>query len=434
MKTNKAAVLGAVVAAICLASAAAYAVAVDGGKPKLDPKADALLRTFCETVQALPRFSCDVTLTMKTASEGMKQEIETTYGFAMEKPNKIALRHKRGAPANTVVCDGGKLYVALVNRYEVKEAPKTLEDLFQSAPMAGNMLFLDNLLRTDVYAAIMDGVTQTSYVGREAVDGKECDRLSFKQDEFDWDMWITTNDKPVVVKVLTDMSKSMATMRADMPGVKSASMTVENHFENWSSSGELAKDTFVFVPPEGAKKVASLFEGMDEEAPDTGEDAASPSELVGRPAPAFNLAAVDGGKARLPDPGLTNAVVVLDFWATWSGPGRKELPIVAKVAAAYKDKGVVLWAVNEQEPEDRIGDYLKKLNVTCPVALDRDGEVGGLYRVRSIPQTVIVGKDGKIRAIHVGAVSDLEATLTHELDVLTEGRPLPEAKAPPEGK
>lgn len=427
MKANKTVILGGIVAAIWLAAAAAYAVAVDGVKPKVDPQADKLLKTFCETVQAMPRFACDLTLTMKTASEGMKQEIETTYGFAMEKPNKLALRHKRGAPANTVVSDGTTLYIAVGNRYQAKEAPKALEDLFQSAPMAGNMLFLDNLLRKDVYAAIMDGVTQTSYAGRETIDSQACDRLSFKQDEFDWDMWITTNDKPVVVRVLTDMSKSMATMRADMPGVKAASMTVENRFEKWST-GDLSKDTFVFVPPEGAKKVPSLSEESDEEAPETGDDATAPGELIGKPAPAFSLPTLDGGKARMPDPTLTNNVIVLDFWATWSGPGRKDLPLVAKVAAAYKDKGVVFCAVNEQEVEDRIGDYLKKLNLTCPVALDRDGEVGGLYRVRGIPQTVLIGKDGKIRAIHVGLVPDFEAVLTHELDALIDGKPLPEGK------
>ena len=428
MKTSKARILVGVVAAFWLATAAAYAVAVDGAKPKVDPKADALLKAFCEAVQGMPRFTCDLTLTMKTASEGMKQEIETTYGFAMEKPNKLALRHKRGAPANTVISDGALLYIAVGNRYQAKEAPKSLEDLFQSAPMAGNMLFLDNLLRKDVYAAIMEGVTQTSYAGRETLDGQTCDRLSFRQDEFDWDMWITTNDKPVVVRVLTDMSKSMATMRADMPGVKAASMTVENRFEKWFTGADLPTNTFVFVPPEGAKKVPSLFEGMDEEAPETGEEAAAPADLIGKPAPAFNLATLDAGKARLPDPGLTNNVIILDFWATWSGPGRKELPIVAKVAAAYKDKGVVFYAINEQEVEDRIGDYLKKLNVTCPVALDRDGEVGSLYRVHGIPQTVLIGKDGKVQAIHDKLTPDFEAVLTHELDALLEGKPLTEGK------
>ena len=428
---------GVIVAAVLFAATADRGVAADATETmvataaatasKIDAKADAILRAYCTRVQGLPRFTCDLTLIMKTSSEGMKQEVETTYGFAMEKPNKMALRHKRGMAGNTVVSDGTKLYTCLgmANRYEEKEAPATLDDLFQSAPMAGNMLFLDNLLRKDAYGAIIEGVTQLSLAGRETIDGKECDRLSFKQDEFDWEMWITAGDQPTVIRVLTDMSKSMAAMRSDMPGMKSAKMTVENHFENWSTGAELPKDAFRFTPPEGAKKVASLFEGMDEEAPEAGGEAEDLATLIGKKAPAFDLATLDDGRAAFPDPKLTNAVIVLDFWATWCGPCRKALPAVVKTTDAFKDKGVVFYAVNQQEPPDRIREFLKKNGVACRVALDEDGQVGNLYMVRGIPQTVLIGKDGTVQAVHVGLEADLEAKVAKELAALVEGKPLP---------
>jgi thiol-disulfide isomerase/thioredoxin len=420
-------ILSVTLAAVSLAATAGRAVAADAVAPQLDAKADAIVRAFCTHVQALPRFTCELTLTMKTASEGMKQEIETTYGFAMEKPNKMALRHKRGMAGNTVVSDGTNLFTCLgmVNRYEEKKAPATLEELFQSAPMAGNMLFLDNLLRKDVYGAIMEGVTQMSLAGRETVDGRECDRLSFKQDDFDWEMWITTGDQPTVVQVRTDMSKSMAAMRSDMPGMKSAKMTVENHFANWVTGAELPKDAFAFTPPEGAKKVDSLFENMDEEEPEAGREADGPATLIGKKAPAFDLSTLDESRAVVPDPKLTNAIVVLDFWATWCGPCRKALPAVVRATDAFKDKGVVFFAVNEQEQPERIREFLKKNEVTCRVALDEEGQVGNLYKVRGIPQTVIIGRDGTVQAVHVGLDPDLEARLSKELAALVEGKPLP---------
>ncbi len=421
MSTSK--TLSMVAMVLGLTITGALAAGADAGKPRIDAKGDAVLRAFCAYVQGLPRFTCDVTLIMKTESEGMRQEIETTYGFATEKPNKLALRYRKGMVGNTLVSDGTTLYTCLgmVNRYEAKPAPRTLDDLFQAMPVAGNMLFLDNLLRKDVYGAIMEGVTQMDSAGRETVDGVECDRLAFKQDDFDWDLWITTGDAPTVVKVRTDVSKSMAAMRADMPGMKSARMTVENRFEKWTAPAELPAEAFAFTPPEGAKKVASLLEGMDEEE-NEGEEADPSKALVGQKAPAFSLETLDGGKVAFPDAKLTNSVVVLDFWATWCGPCRKAMPVMVKVTDAYKDKGVVFYAVNQQEQAEGIRGFLKKLDMTCNVALDVDGEVGNLYKVRGIPQTVIIGKDGKVASVHVGLIPDLEAKLKQELDALVEGK------------
>ncbi len=423
MTTRTRFILGLTVMAVSLAAAAGRTVAAE---PKIDAQADAILRAFSTYVQGLPRFSCDLTLTMKTASEGMKQEVETTYGFVMEKPNKLALRHKRGMAGNTVVSDGVKIYTCLgmVNRYEEKAAPASLEELFQSAPMAGNMLFLDNLLRKDVYRSILEGVSEMTLAGRETIGGRECNRLTFKQEDFDWEMWITTGEQPAVLLVRTDMSKSMAAMRSDMPGMKSAKMTVENRFENWSAGADLPKDAFVFTPPEGAAKVASLFEGMDEEAPGTSGEAEDPATLIGKQAPAFDLPTLDDGRAAVPDPKLTNAVIVLDFWATWCGPCRKALPAVVKATGAFKDKGVVFYAVNEQEQPDRIREFMKKNGVACRVALDEEGQVGNLYKVRGIPQTVLIGRDGTVQAVHVGLEPDLETALTRELAALVEGKPL----------
>lgn len=422
-------ILGVTVAALSLAATADQGVAepTAATAPKVDAKADAVLRAFCTNVQGLSRFTCDLTLTMKTASEGMKQEVETTYGFAMEKPNKLALRHKRGMAGNTVVSDGSNLvvYLGMVNRYEEKAAPTTLDDLFQAAPMAGNMLFLDNLLRKDVYQAIMEGVTQMSLAGRVTIDGRECERLTFTQDDFDWEMCLTTGSQPTVVSVRTDMTKSMAAMRSDMPGMKSATMTIENHFANWSAGVELPKDAFVFTPPEGAKKVAALIEGMDEETPEAGGEAEEAATLIGKKAPAFDVPTLDESRAAIPDAKLTNAVIVLDFWATWCGPCGKTLPSVIKTTAAFKDKGVVFFAVNEQEQPDRIREFMKKNGVVCRVALDEDGQVGNLYKVRGIPQTVLIGRDGTVQAVHIGLEPDLEATLAKELTTLVEGKSLP---------
>jgi hypothetical protein len=249
-------------------STAAAQTSTNAGTIKADPMAEKVLKAFAEHFQGLKQFRCDVSLLMTSEMEGMKQEINATYAFAMERPNKLALRHVRGLPGNTVLCDGKQLitFAAALNKYEQQEAPKEFETLFKDAgPMAGSMLFLDSLLRADVRAAIMEGVSEVSFVGRETMDGRECDRLKFVQEEFDWEVWITTGNQPVVLCVRSDMSKSFPGAGDPSLAIKGMKMTVLNRMSGWEFKLDPAAEIFVFKAPVGAKKTAALFEAEDDE-------------------------------------------------------------------------------------------------------------------------------------------------------------------------
>jgi hypothetical protein len=238
---------------------------------KIDPTAEKVLKALADHIHGQKSFRCEVVLLMISEMEGMKQEITTTYSFAMERPNKLALRHVRGLAGNTVVCDGKQLvtFASALNRYEQQDAPKEFEKLFQGAgPMSGNMLFLDSLLRADVKAALLDGVSEVAYAGKEQIDGQDCERLKFTQEEFDWEMWVTVGESPVVLKVLSDMSKSFPAMSEQAPAVKGMKMTVLNRMSGWQLNPELSADTFIFKVPEGAKKTADLFEAEDDDLMD----------------------------------------------------------------------------------------------------------------------------------------------------------------------
>jgi thiol-disulfide isomerase/thioredoxin len=100
--------------------------------------------------------------------------------------------------------------------------------------------------------------------------------------------------------------------------------------------------------------------------------------------------------------GLKGRVVLLDFWATWCGPCRGWLPIVAKAHHDYAAKGLSVFAVNEREPESKVLAYLTKQKLDLPVLMDTGGQVGMAYQARSIPLTVLVGRDGKVARVMVG--------------------------------
>jgi thiol-disulfide isomerase/thioredoxin len=191
-----------------------------------------------------------------------------------------------------------------------------------------------------------------------------------------------------------------------------AQMMLAIRFEKWAMNPDAPDERFKFVPPEGSQKVASFSQ------PD--EPATIPP---GKPAPDFKLDLLGGGQMTLSQH-KGKEIVILDFWASWCPPCRTSMPIIEEIAAAYKDKGVVLYAVNQDEDAATIQKFLaaQKLNVT--VALDKGGAVGDQYGAVYIPLTVIVGKDGLVQAVHGGLRAGMKKSLTDELDALVAGKSL----------
>ncbi|MCX7009346.1 MAG: TlpA disulfide reductase family protein [Kiritimatiellaeota bacterium] len=140
---------------------------------------------------------------------------------------------------------------------------------------------------------------------------------------------------------------------------------------------------------------------------------------------------LDGGKATLAKH-KDKDVVLLDFWATWCGPCRKSLPLLAEIAAQYKDKGLVFYAVNQREAADAIKDFLAKQNFKLTVVLDSEGKAGEAYGVEGIPQTVLVGKDGTVQAVHIGYDPAMKAQLSKQIEDLLAGKSQMPAGAKPE--
>ncbi|MEO8309297.1 MAG: TlpA disulfide reductase family protein [Pseudomonadota bacterium] len=118
------------------------------------------------------------------------------------------------------------------------------------------------------------------------------------------------------------------------------------------------------------------------------------------PAPQFQLQSMAGKSVDLSQ--YKGQVVMINFWASWCGPCRTEMPILEKLSAKYKPMGFAMIGVNV-EPDSKVAaDWLKVTPVTFPILFDTKSEVSKLYSVSSMPSTVIVDRKGNLRWKHVG--------------------------------
>lgn len=122
-------------------------------------------------------------------------------------------------------------------------------------------------------------------------------------------------------------------------------------------------------------------------------------ELSG-PAPDFTLKSRDGKNIRLSD--LRGQVVMLNFWASWCGPCRQEMPILDDLYKRYGKAGFTLLGVNVEQDSSLGEKYLKDTPVNFPILWDPTSKVSQLYNVDAMPSTVMIDRDGNMRYLHRG--------------------------------
>lgn len=133
-------------------------------------------------------------------------------------------------------------------------------------------------------------------------------------------------------------------------------------------------------------------------------------------APDFTLKSRDGKNVRLSD--LRGQVVLLNFWASWCGPCRQEMPILDEIHNKYKNLGFSVLGVNLDAKSSKAINYLKDTPVSFPVLYDPKGEVSGQYGVQAMPSTVVIDKDGNVRYLHEGYKSGYEDDYRKQIKAL----------------
>ena len=124
------------------------------------------------------------------------------------------------------------------------------------------------------------------------------------------------------------------------------------------------------------------------------------SGLAGQPAPDFALKSSTGENLRLSE--YRGDVVMVNFWATWCGPCRQEMPLLDELYSRYQRVGFSLLGVNIDDDSRKAMNMISELGVSFPVLFDARKEVSKLYQVDAMPVTVIIDREGNVRYVHQG--------------------------------
>jgi peroxiredoxin len=137
---------------------------------------------------------------------------------------------------------------------------------------------------------------------------------------------------------------------------------------------------------------------------------------VAQPAPDFTLRNLAGGNLRLAE--QRGQVVMVNFWATWCGPCRVELPHLERLYGKYRSAGFVLLAVNVDDQAGPGQQMAQRMGLSFPVLHDADKAVSRRWDVGAMPGTVLIDRDGTVRHLHRGYRDGLERQYEEQIRAL----------------
>jgi cytochrome c biogenesis protein CcmG, thiol:disulfide interchange protein DsbE len=133
-------------------------------------------------------------------------------------------------------------------------------------------------------------------------------------------------------------------------------------------------------------------------------------------APDFQITSFDGQPYQIAQ--LKGKVVVLNFWASWCPPCRDEAAFLEKTWRQYKDRGVIFIGVDYVDTESAAKDYLKQYSITYFNGVDLGSEISQKYRIKGVPETYFIGKDGNLAGNSLGPITRDSGYMTETQFVL----------------
>lgn len=360
---------------------------------QLRPDAKDLLKQSAESLYKLHSVQSEAEMAMDMTVGGKPVRMTISTSIAFVRPDKRRIEAKTqmgtGQMGNSLIIVDGEhtwRYVSVLNQYTRKAAILRPEDLL--ADMGINMpdpeRFLKDVKITGEEQIEIEGKKYDCWVVETTVNklslpqlqGMEMTGIQVKQ-------WIA---KDVKISLQMTMSGKIG------GGMIPAPMEIQQKLSirSLKIDPDLPESLFRFTPPEGAKEVAD-FAGSGMNKPD----------LTGKPAPAFRVQSLDGNTHDIA--ALKGKVVLLDFWTTWCGPCRKEMPALSELYSQYRDQGLVLLGLDVGEDRETVEKHLKTAPVPYAIALTNNTDLVTAFKVSAFPTHVLIGRDGNVMIYDVGS-------------------------------
>jgi thiol-disulfide isomerase/thioredoxin len=386
-------------------------------------EAIAALQPLVKAIAAATQTRTTIEMTSRSMINGQVVASDVAvYQIASKKPNLYSIQLKGGDQLLQIVSDGKLASVILGGTaYYQVPAQESLQPVVTESPIPmgpyPEPVMALSLAGADVTKTFLTDMQSLQLVPSNPDDETAATHVRGVQaDGVAWSIWVAKEPEKVrPLRLKVDLTK-VVVGNNDEGFPDGFSYELDLRFPQWRSDGELDNSVFTFKPSQEVKKFESLKALI---ASMQAEEAMHP--LTGKEAPDFTTNLLDGTAFQLSK--LRGKVVVLDFWASWCGPCVQAIPVVTEVAQSMADAGVELYAVNVGESKDEINDFLKKIKITAPIVLDPESEIAEAYQTTAIPQTILIGKDGRIEVVHIGfdGVDTFRQQLTEQLKVLVEG-------------
>jgi peroxiredoxin len=360
------------------------------------------LQKAAALIQQQKSFKVAIDVEGAMESPGQKRPVRMgTFALRVSRPGRLALRQQGNASGVTIVADGQRLWrgAAAFKKFVVSDVPASLDEIFYQ-PEAGMMLigtglpFFRGLLSDQPYEEWMYDVVAVPNMQGEILDGRRCEHVVLSVRDLpdtstSWHIWIDAGKSPLIRQASIEQAAPEESV--DKHSARST-MSLFYRFHDWELDPKFSGDAFVFEPPSDWEKVDSILPRI---APRDFANRPGSLTKVGDVAPDVRIAPLEGEELDLTD--LRGRVVLINFFATWCGPCRAEMPDLEKLWNEFGEHDQFrMYVIAREESADIVREFNETRRFTFPLAADPDRVAFAGFAEESIPRTYLIDREGKI--------------------------------------